>query len=77
MSSLPEPYTPESDAATCPRCGEEAVWEDCYDCNGQGFEGFGYTVEEKAPIIKEECETCKGDGGRYRCPLGCEVEDPK
>lgn len=29
---IPEPYTPESNEATCPKCGEVAEWTDCDEC---------------------------------------------
>jgi hypothetical protein len=43
---------------TCPECGGRADWKPCPECAGEG------TVE---------C-LCEGDGGEYRCSLGCDDE---
>ncbi len=82
---MTEPYTPESNDAHCPVCGEVAEWVDCPVCT-KPVEATVHVERDVKPetvqalgkmmklVQKQFCEHCAGDGGWYVCPLGCEVK---
>lgn len=63
----------ESDAPlTCPVCGAELEWHDCWHCLGEG--GFHDCGEDCCPCLhpdldlNQPCPECKGETGYLECP---------
>jgi len=61
----------------CARCGSSCVWEECWECGGDGEIGR----HDEDPLYYDEdemfrCETCEGSGGWALCcssPEWCEA----
>ena len=50
-------------------CGSDMEWIECPDCAGEGYHDDLYEQDPTwyGPDDIEECETCQGKGGWYRC----------
>lgn len=61
---------------TCPDCGSDMEWIDCYNCGGEGgFDGEELIMVDPLwydPDDYVECGTCDGNGGWFLCLLRCE-----
>jgi hypothetical protein len=57
--------------ATCPECGADLEWADCWQCHGEG--GWHDCGEDCCPCLDKEeidtlCDECDGEGGHFWCP---------
>lgn len=58
----------ESDPEVCPICGHARVWEECWDCGGEGYRD----LYDEDPLWYDEddveaCDVCHGNGGYWVC----------
>lgn len=52
----------------CAACGEEAEWEDCWGCGGEGLvDAYELDPINCIPGEVEDCGDCGGQGGRSYC----------
>jgi hypothetical protein len=56
--------------ATCPECGADLEWADCWQCHGEG--GWHDCGEDcccclDKETIDVECDICEGEGGYLQC----------
>jgi hypothetical protein len=45
---------------TCSHCGKPLTYQDCFACNGKGY-------DRQLTFLKKECEVCHGKGQLWRC----------
>ncbi|MCE5265705.1 MAG: hypothetical protein LLG97_19525 [Deltaproteobacteria bacterium] len=66
------PADPEpEDGPVCPKCGTEMVWEECWNCGGEGVSGHDCGEDCCCCAYPEDnvrCDICEGKGGYYLCP---------
>lgn len=68
----PEDFIQEpNEHETCPDCGNDSVWEDCYACGGEGgTSGEELMMEDPLWYTLDDfrkCDICDGQGGFYIC----------
>lgn len=72
-------YLDEDDCEpSCTKCGSSVLWEDCWNCGGDGE----LDVYETDPLWydpgdTEKCDVCSGKGGYYVCISKCDAQAPK
>jgi hypothetical protein len=63
---------PDDFGPSCPVCGAEMDWQQCWQCQGEG--GFHDCGEDCCPCLypeldlNETCGECQGKGGYWVCP---------
>lgn len=70
-SDYPEPDCDDYELPSCPICGNEMEWVDCWSCQGEG--GYHDCGDDCCPCLEPEldlnvdCPECKGEGGYLEC----------
>lgn len=73
---IQQPEDPEEIYSDCQKCGSYMIWEDCYNCGGEGSFEYEDDLQFEDPLWYspgdiESCDICNGKGGWALCSANC------
>jgi len=66
---------PKTECEICEICGNDKEWEDCWNCDEDGFVDHDCGEDNCCcldPVPNVRCDICDGKGGYLVCPLASE-----